>query len=170
MHPTWKHMADRRGSRLLNHCMFPEPEIKESIIETESFSSTLSPVFSLFFFGNSQLRVGPWLPALPPISPCNWSERDVPSGRLGAPWRWRPLPHGRDRKASVCLSFPAKPRGNIPVLFVPIVSYDIIKCLRRLILAAVCRERRQREKKNNFSRYFSCVLPVKVSSSLVTKH
>lgn len=75
-------MADRRGCRLLNRCMFPEPEIKESIIETESFSSTLSPVFSLFFFSETLSSVSApdfllFLPSHPVIGASGTSRQDV---------------------------------------------------------------------------------------------
>lgn len=117
---------------------------------SETLSSVSAPDFLLF------------LPSHPVIGASGTSRQDVSALRDAGV----PLPHGRDRKASVCLGFPAKPRGNIPVLFASIVSYDFIKCLRRLILAPVCHEGEEKNP-NLFQIFF---LRAACQSLLITRN
>lgn len=45
------------------------------------------------------------------------------------------LPLGETEQLLSAVRVPAEPRGNVPVPFIPIVSYDFVKCLRCGILA-----------------------------------
>lgn len=104
-------MEQWRRCRLLNHCVFPQPEIKESIIWTERFSSTLSHVLRpLFFFLSFLETLGLLLDFLlflsshPVIGASGTSRQRVSTLRDAGVASLSPL--RGDRTASVCCPSP----------------------------------------------------------------